>query len=275
VQDFTERRRITEELRRAHDELEQRVRERTAELEDANRQLLEHQRATRQLASQVSLAEEQERRRIAAGLHDDVGQMLALIKMKLGTIDPHGISAVSDDLRSVRKLLDEAIRRTRSLTFDLGARVLYEFGLATAIENLVDQFREQHRITATFEDDERPKPLDEGIEVALYRATRELLHNVAKHARAQHIVVRLSCDTDTCRCVRIEASDDGVGFDPARHGAQPPKGGGFGLFNIRERLEYVGGKMTIDSTPGEGTRVTLQAPMKQESPVSDEVSWQI
>ncbi|MFN3241616.1 MAG: ATP-binding protein [Planctomycetota bacterium] len=258
-------------LREARQQLEQRVAERTVELreanqrlaaesaerEHANRELREHQQELSHLAEQLSAAEERERRQIAEFLHDRIGQNLALVKLRLRAMARNHADA-QHELAPVDALMDEIISDTRGLTADLGTPLLYELGLSEALQSLTRRFEEIHGIPARLEDDERDKPLDENARGVLYQAVRELLHNIVKHAEAEQVIVRLRRDGNT---LAVEVVDRGRGFDSRDFDFRVTTSGGFGLFNIRERLQHLGGSCTVRSTPGEGTEVSLTVPL--------------
>lgn len=209
------------------------------------------------LAGELSLAEERERRRIAAELHDRIGQTLAFASMKLGALQTAGTLA-DRALTELRELLDQAIRDTRFLTFELSSPILYELGLEASLEWLVEDAGRRHGLAAVFRDDGRPKPLAEDLKVFLFQAVRELLANTAKHAWATSVRVEVQRAGET---IRIIAQDDGVGGASfPSPGARPP-GAGFGLFSIRVRLQQQGGRLEVDSRPGLGKRVLLVAPL--------------
>ncbi len=223
-----------------------------------------YQQQLRDLASQLSIAEERERRVIASELHDQVGQTLAAAKIKLGTLQqadcPH---AVVRGLSEVRSLIEATIESTRALTFDLVSPVLHELGLDAAIESLIEDFRVRHNLSFHLENDGQDKPLSEGARVVLFKAVRELLFNIVKYARARTVHVSVKrVDTSVCICVE----DDGLGFDTPEEGFQVSPRGGFGLFNIHERLDYLGGRLDVDSQQGRGTRITLTAPLDTSTP---------
>ena len=283
--DITTRQRLEQALRRSHDTLEKRVRERTAELAKANQEL-------RSLASELSLAEERERRRIATALHDSLGQNLALAKIKLGlarrrdracsaresgaasgapTADTQRGVSLSDSgvadrhLDEVRGLIEESIAFTRSLTFELSSPLLYTVGLEAAVERLAEQMQGRHGVQIQVVDDGKPKPLDEDMLVLFFQSVRELLMNAVKHANATRVTVTLARgETD----VTARVEDDGVGFDPSAVGF-PVSGigevgdptDGFGLFSIRERLGHLGGRLEVQSVRDRGTVAVLTAPL--------------
>ena len=214
-------------------------------------QVLAYQEQLQSLAAELSLSEERERRRIATELHDRIGQSLAFARLKLA-----GLSQEHQELRPVQDLIEQAIVDTRSLTFELSPPVLYELGLVPALEWLTRRIQQEHGVHTRFHDDGEPKPLHENFRVVLFQAVRELLVNVVKHARATQAQVLLRRDGDA---LRIMIEDDGVGFEVSKSKAEAPRS--FGLFNVRERVEYLGGKVKIRSASNCGTRVTLTAPL--------------
>jgi len=218
------------------------------------------QRRLRTLASQLSLAEERERKRLATGLHDRVSQPLAAVTMKLGTIQERLPSAeLEGELEEAQRLVETAIQETRSLTFDLSPPILYELGLEAALEWLLEQIQNTHGIVCGFEDDGQPKPLGDDARGLLFWIVRELLVNVVKHARAHAAVVSIRRVGDA---VQVTVEDDGVGFDTSELERRTR---GFGLFSIRERLTEFGGCVEVESAPGQGTKVTLVAPFDSQN----------
>jgi PAS domain S-box-containing protein len=224
--------------------------------------VLAYQEQLQSLASKLSLSEERERRRIATNLHDRIGQSLAFAILKLSALSQPELNGMQEDaIREIRQLIEDAMGDTRSLTFELSPPVLYELGLVPAVEWLARKIQQEHGIETRFHDDGQPKPLDEDFRIVLFQAVRELLVNVVKHARASHAQVLLRRDGDA---LRVIIEDDGVGFDPASKQSWTEGSAGFGLFSTRERLDYLGGQVKIASHPGEGTRITLLAPLKLE-----------
>jgi len=221
-----------------------------------------HQERLQQMASELMLAEERERRRIASVLHDAVVQTLALSKLKVDGLRRTTRNGIHDRLTEIYGLIDESISRTRTLTADLSPPILYDLGLPAAIRWLGDRLRDDHHVSFEVESPSRTwRPLDEQTRVVLFQAVRELLINVGKHAHATKCRVRLAQDDKN---VRIEVEDNGRGFTPTastNYGA-----GGLGLFNIRQRLQYLGGNLALDTEPGKGTRVVLIAPLHVNHP---------
>ncbi len=232
------------------------------ERKEAEENLRVYQRKLKAIASELALAEERERRRIAADLHDHACQSLALSKMRLQDMLEHETPGDMKALQSICSALNTTIESVRDLTFDLSSPTLYKFGLEAALEELLqDKLRGEHRIPYRFSDDGQPKPLSQDMLVLLFQSVRELLINVIKHAQAHEVALDIRRETE---CIRITVTDDGIGFEVDSVLSSPSRGRSVGLFNIRERLDYIGGTLSIDSNPGRGTRFTLIAPLKAE-----------
>jgi PAS domain S-box-containing protein len=220
-----------------------------------------YQKQLRSLASELSVTEERERRRLATDLHDSISQILAISKLKLDLVRDGGTSAAfGRELDEISALIDQALQHTRSLTFELSPPVLYELGLEAALESLVERLQHMHGLHIEFVDDEQPKALSEDLAAFCFRAVQELLINVVKHARARTATITTEKYGDK---VRIVVADDGVGFVSDDTFADVDRRTGFGLFSISERLRHLGGSLEIHSRPSQGTRVTLLAPLER------------
>lgn len=233
----------------------------------AEKKILAYQKQLRFLASQLSLAEERERRLLATGLHDRIGQNLAITMMKLGALKqffPCG--GLSKALEEIRLVIEETIRSVRSLIFEISPPILYELGLEAALESLTEKFQQEHGIIMEFYDDCKPKPIGNDLRVTLFQATRELLMNIAKHSRATRAKVRirrlLGFVIVTVKDNGTGCKDNGTGFKRTDGNQGWYKAAGFGLFSIRERLIAIGGHLKIESKPGLGVRITIVAPLK-------------
>jgi PAS domain S-box-containing protein len=212
------------------------------------------------MAAERMVVEERERRRIATVLHDSVVQLLALAKLKLDSLrrvapgDGSTIPAPRQRISEIYDIIDNAVTQTRTLTAELSPPVLYELGLAAAIQWLGDRMERDHDVRFELRDDRRPKELSEEARIVLYQAVRELMTNVVKHAHATRCVVAIARDQDDS--IGITVRDDGVGFrQPV---TRDYRKGGFGLFNIRQRLAHLGGTLEIESPPEGGALVTIQ-----------------
>jgi signal transduction histidine kinase len=267
-----ERKRIQEELRKARDELEMRVKERTVELEkaveelrdeilrriEAERKIRADQKQLRSLTAELVLAEERERHAAAMALHDSLGPILAFSKRELGSLQKSVPKTTADTLKNIGDNISQAVEQTRNLTFDLSPPALYTFGLETAIAELTERFGENQKLKIIFENTDEPKPLTDHVKVLLYRSIREILINITKHAEAKSVRLVLSRTYDK---IKIVVEDDGKGFNVSDIDSRPDGLKGFGLFSIRERLMHMGGSFNIQSGMGRGTTVTLLAPL--------------
>jgi PAS domain S-box-containing protein len=223
--------------------------------------LREYQQQLQSMASELSLTEERERRHIATGLHDNIVQHLVFAKMKLDDLWPSPTSVDSGKaLEEISNVLGQIIEDTQTLTYDLGSPILYELGLEAAIKEwLGEEIEQKHNISTFCETDGVPKSMSEDISGFLFRAVRELLVNVVKHAQAHSVRVSLRGEGDK---ITICVDDDGVGFELSEAGMPKDKKSGYGLFSIKEHLNHIGGCMDIKSEPDRGTQVVLVAPIK-------------
>lgn len=246
------------QLQQLNQTLEQRVKEQTAEV--------------RRLASDLTLAEQHERYRIAHILHDDLQQRLYAIQMQLAFLNG-GLEienpAIRKDVAELAEQLEGALALTRNLSIDLSPPVLHEEGLAQAINWLATQMYEQHGLKVELQAEESFALSNPELQVLLFTFVRELLFNVIKHAGVNQAVVSLQrSNTD----LRIEVRDEGKGFNrtvsggydisPATEAASQKRT--FGLPTLRHRLGLFGGHMAILSEPGTGTQVSLTIPVYEK-----------
>ena len=232
------------------------------ERKKAEQKLLDNQTKLKSLASQLTLTEESERRRIATELHDHIGQSLVFSKIKLDELHQSATSSeLTKALDEICNNIGQIIRDTRSLTFDLSSPILNELGLEAAVAEWLDvQVWEKHGIETEFIDDGQQKPLDDDIRAFLFRNVRELLVNVIKHAQAHKVKVSVRRVDEH---IQIDVEDDGKGFDAVKAMSTAIEDTKFGLFSIRQRLEQLGGQFEIDTEERRGSKVTMTAPLKR------------
>jgi PAS domain S-box-containing protein len=208
-------------------------------------------RALRAAAVATSLAEQRERRALASDLHDDAGQLLTLASLKLRALADALGGRSKDEIRELEELLAETRRRVSSLSFELSPHLLHDVGLVAAAEWLAESKQRRYGLVVHVAKAEE-FVLDEATRVTLFRALRELLVNVAKHASIGEAHVRIWRDRDVAR---VSVEDFGIGFDPE---ARQP---GFGLLALRERVVQMGGSVEIESAVGSGTRIVVSVPV--------------
>lgn len=274
--DITARKRAEEKLKKAHDELERRVAERTAKLAQANaalqaeiaeRQRVEealrhsleetarNQQQLQLLSHRLVEVQEGERRRIARELHDEIGQVLTGLKLLLET-------GVRQPTRPSPGLLDQALtlvqqllQQVRELSLDLRPAMLDDLGLLPALLWHFERYQTQTQIQIAFRHsglEGRRWPPE--VETAAYRIIQEALTNVARHAGVKHAKVRIEADQER---LNLQIIDHGKGFCPDQALASPTAGG---LLGMRERAVLLGGHLTVEAAPGKGTRVTAEWP---------------
>jgi len=242
-------------LQQAHNSLEARVRERTAEVQS--------------LFSRLVSAPEDERRRIARDIHDQLGQQVTALRMHLEVLSSHleqGSSVASEASRT-QALAEDLDRSIDFLTWDLRPPVLDHLGLAAAIERLSTDWSERFGIAADVDvEDTRGLRLSPDKESNLYRLAQEAFHNVVKHAQATHVSLSLHRPGDELLFV---LEDNGRGF-VVDESQRRLGGAGLGLVSMNERAALIGGRLTIESEPGRGTTIFVRVPITAGDGVHDE-----
>lgn len=222
-------------------------------------QMAEYRKQLLKLASENAMAEERERRRIAVALHDGVGQTLVLCKMQM---EESRAAVVDESLATARltsaiQAIETAITETRSLTFQLSPPVLHELGLVAAVEWLAENLSREHGFRIPVKTSGNAEPKSMTVRIMLFQGVRELVMNAIKHSQSSAVSIRLSAHGDSIVC---SVRDDGKGFPSRALRAGAPRHDGMGLFNIRERLQLIGGNLKISSRPGRGTTAEITAP---------------
>lgn len=230
------------------------------ERRQAEEKVTQYQSQLRALASELTLSEERERKSLAVELHDGICQSLAMAKLRVDEqLFNRSVETVWTLLEDLQTSLKDIIEEARSLTNNLGTPMLQEVGLSAAMEKWLDtEIAAKHMIKTIVIDKGIPKILNEDTKTLLFRAVRELAMNVVKHAHAQTLTVNLETRSSE---LFLEILDDGTGFSPAALAERDSSQGGYGLFSIRERINYIGGNMTIQSGANRGTRILLRVPL--------------
>ncbi|MEL6274230.1 MAG: ATP-binding protein [Bacteroidota bacterium] len=214
-------------------------------------------RHQRELLSAAVEIQENERRRIAGDLHDDIGSQLSAARLYLRQLDPEASSEVNTEVKDATlEIVSRMIQNTRRITHDLMPSELEKFGLFAAAEDLAERLRKTGDIEVDYQAG-RDLRFDAKQEVALYRVLQELVNNTLKHAEAQRIEIAYTHQQDD---LLFQYLDNGKGFDL---NIQNQRGGaGLGLRNIESRVSLVGGQLNYHTAPGEGLRVAVKVPLK-------------
>ena len=243
------RRRAERALKQAHDELDLKVRERTAELEE--------------LAGRLIHAQEQERSRIGRELHDHISQMLGVLTIGLDQLraDERTPDSVGDTLERLREESAAITEEIHGLSHRLHSSALDYLGLVPALQRLVQEFSARHNIAIEFAHGALPAPLPPDVALCLFRVTEESLTNIAKHSQAASARVDFNAGADG---IHLTIEDSGRGFD----GTSVERRDGLGFVSMRERLRIVSGTVRVDSAPLRGTKVSVWVPASLSSVTS-------
>jgi signal transduction histidine kinase len=262
------RRRVQDELKRARDETEQKVIERTADLRRTNAQLeaeiVERKKAQAEvehLAGRLIHAQEEERSRIGRELHDHISQRLGLLTIKIDQlrVDPAVTPGPGKSLNELRQQTSEITTDVHRLSHRLHSSMLDYLGLVPALQRLVGEFSERHGVAIDWKHEPLPAPLSSDLALCLFRIAEEGMNNMVKHSHARTAVVALAPRDGG---VSLVVEDAGQGFD-----AKILEGkAGLGFVSMRERLRLVRGTIHVQSAPGRGTRIEAWVPVTVESP---------
>jgi PAS domain S-box-containing protein len=223
------------------------------------RNIQNYKRKMKNLSHKLTLAEEHERKRIATTLHAEVGQILAFLKLKISELKGKKYPKnIKEDLEELHNLAENAINSTRSLMTQLSPAVLYELGFIPAVDWLAERILGENNIKYSFKDDRKEKPLTDDLSILLFQAVRELLVNIRKHAKTKNVKISIKRQGEN---IQIEVKDNGIGFDTSALDSYVESDVGFGLLNIRSRIDVVGGHFEIESYKNKGTKIRLEAPL--------------
>ncbi len=262
--DVTERKRSEERLKKAHDNLEQQVRARTAELEE---QVAERNRAEvnlRELTGRLLRLRDDEQRRLARELHDSVGQMLAAISMNSAVVAAEaGLSPLARKaVTQNNELIAEISSEIRTISHLLHPPLLDEVGLPSGIRWYLEQFAERSNMKVELELAEDFGRFSSDVETALFRVVQEALTNVHRHSESPTARVRIIRSSDE---IILEVSDEGKGISKEKIWEIEMGGAsGVGLSGMRERVRQLGGKFGVQS-PGKGTIISARLPATRNS----------
>lgn len=236
------------------------------DITESKRGVEERARQLQSFAFELTRAEEGERQAIARDLHDDLGQLMTVVKLKVAKLQSGVEPADADRIfAELSEMIGRGERGIRSLAAQLSPAVLYELGLIPALEWLAEEMKANYGLSVALTDDAADKPMGQAARAILFRVIRELLINVAKHSgvTAARVTTRRAGDA-----LVVTVNDTGVGFDQNEVAARPHRG--LGLPSVRERLSFIGGSIEIASVPGDGTQVTLTAPLQTQAQVAEE-----
>lgn len=223
-------------------------------------QTKEYQKSLRTMGTELSRVQENERSLIATEIHDYLGQSLAVVKIKLGLLgESLTIAEDKDNLEQIKSFVNQAIKYIQGLTFKLNLPTHSDIEFTDALEWICRQFTKDYGIRVKVENERGLKSVNKNARIILLRAVRELLNNVIKHSNANQVHVKVN---KLNKNVKITIRDNGSGFDPSKlKNYKFDENGGFGLFSIRESLQYLGGNMNIESKKGSGTTVIMEVPL--------------
>ena len=236
----------------------------TFSLKEKERLLLKYREDLRSLTARLTLAEERTRRSIATVLHDRIGySMVTMVRALRRLYEMCKEGDLRREVDEVAAEMEKLVKEVRSFTFEISPTLLYDVGLEAALESLGEDFFSKQGVRYEFQSSGKEGKLPEDTKILLFQMVRELFVNIAKHAKASSVVVRIRRGA---KKYQVVVEDDGIGFHtPAEKDFR--NFSGMGLFSIRERLKSVGGQFSIVSAPDEGTIVSIVAPISVEHAV--------
>ncbi len=219
-----------------------------------------HQKYLETLSNELTLEQEKTKRNLAIALHDKLGQYLALANFKTNELSKSTTDSKHKKIiGEITTFIEDAIKESRDITYELSPAVLYEMGLIPAISLKLDDIEQDIKIKTSLIDQSKSFVLEENVQIIIFRTISELLQNVKIHSQAKKLIVSFRLLTDV---YRITVSDTGTGFDMDTMRERAVSEKKFGLFSIIERIKYIGGEVKIDSIPKKGTKVVIDIPIK-------------
>jgi signal transduction histidine kinase len=221
------------------------------------KQLRDSEQNLRSLTGRLISAQEEERSRIARELHDDITQRLAVLAIEIGKLELQPVAAQSQwksEVGTVKNSLIKVSEDIHAISRKLHPSIIDDLGLAKAIQSESAAFTKREGIDVTFRHEAVPEKLPKDITLALFRVIQESLRNIARHSQAKSVYILVNCSENT---INLSISDSGVGFDPLLMQNKV----GLGLVSMRERVKLIGGTISVDSEPGEGTVINVCVPL--------------
>ena len=225
----------------------------------AKQKIQEYQISLQKLTTELSLIEEKQKKEIASNIHDHLSQSLVISKMRINELKKNPqLKIINDDLKFIESHISEALENSRKITYELSPPVLYQLGIIDALNWLLEDVEETHKIKCRLNSNVTNVKLSDVKSILLYRSIQEVITNAIKYANASLITLDL---TRTAHGIDIIVTDNGIGFDTAVLHSGHHSGSGFGLFTVRERIRNIRGKYTITSKINTGTTVNFFIPL--------------
>jgi signal transduction histidine kinase len=233
------------------------------ELAEMARKLQAAQEGLHDYIGAITAAQEEERMRLAREIHDDTIQAVIALKQRV-QLAHRSVKTESGHkaLKELETLAEETIENLRRLTRALRPIYLEDLGLVTALDMLARETSQSDHLQVDFQLSGQERRLSREVELALYRIAQEGLNNVAHHAKASHATLQIAFDKE----IKLEVTDDGVGFSVPKSPTEFAPGGHFGLLGVRERADLIGARLEVQSEARKGTRLTVQLAVPSSHP---------